>query len=103
MSEVIIEERRPLALSLLYILMDIIEGLILLRFVLKLLGANPYNAFINFIYSITHPLIAPFAGVFPIVAAGGSAIEWASVLALAIYGLIFLIIARIIRTLYSDI
>ena len=41
-----------------------IVALLGLRFVLSLLGANPANAFANFIYSVTHPFVAPFFGLF---------------------------------------
>jgi YggT family protein len=35
-----------------------------LRFILSLLGANPANAFAHFIYSVSHPFVAPFFGLF---------------------------------------
>lgn len=34
------------------------------RFVLALLGANPGNSFAHFIYSVSHPFVAPFFGLF---------------------------------------
>ena len=34
------------------------------RFVLALLGANPANQFANFIYSVSHPFVAPFFSLF---------------------------------------
>jgi hypothetical protein len=45
-----------------------VVGLILVllafRFVLKLLGANPESGFVDFIYSITNILTAPFDNIF---------------------------------------
>src|SRR4051812_42695861 len=45
-----------------------ITGVILLllafRFLLSLLGANTTNAFANFIYTTSHPFVAPFFGLF---------------------------------------
>ena len=38
--------------------------LLAFRFVLALLGANPNNQFANFIYSVSHPFVAPFFGLF---------------------------------------
>ncbi len=34
------------------------------RFILSLLGANPYNSFANFIYKISNPLLSPFFSLF---------------------------------------
>jgi hypothetical protein len=42
----------------------VIVGLLSLRFILSLLGANPGNAFASFVYSISHPFVAPFFGLF---------------------------------------
>lgn len=46
----------------------LVAGIILIllgfRFVLSLLGANTGNAFAHFIYSASHPFVAPFFGLF---------------------------------------
>src|ERR1043166_793968 len=34
------------------------------RFVLALLGANPQNAFADFIYTVTQPMVSPFFNLF---------------------------------------
>ena len=34
------------------------------RFILSLLGANPSNGFANFIYTVSHPFVAPFFNLF---------------------------------------
>ena len=43
---------------------SIVVILLGLRLVLALLGANPANGFANFIYSVSHPFVAPFFGLF---------------------------------------
>src|SRR4051794_32486177 len=43
--------------QLIYWIFGLIEGLILIRFVLKALGANPSAGFAEFVYAITTPLI----------------------------------------------
>lgn len=63
----------------------IIETLLLFRFVLRLLGANPGAAFTDLIYSLTAPLVWPFQFVFETPALGGSALELGTVLALIVY------------------
>jgi len=40
-------------------------GMLVLRLILKLLGASPDAAFAIWTYAITRPLLAPFLGMFP--------------------------------------
>ncbi|MBX9697852.1 MAG: YggT family protein [Acetobacteraceae bacterium] len=61
------------------------EALLLLRFILKLLGANPNAAFTQFVYQLTNILVAPFAAVFKTTAVSGSVFEWTTLLALGVY------------------
>jgi hypothetical protein len=42
----------------------VITLLLAFRFVLAALAANPGNAFVNFIYRVSHPFAAPFFGMF---------------------------------------
>lgn len=53
-----------LAKRIIWFLTDLLLILLAFRFVLALLGANPSNWFANFIYSVTHPFVAPFFGLF---------------------------------------
>lgn len=63
----------------------IIEALLLLRFVLRLLGANPEAAFTQFVYGLSFVLVAPFRLVFSAGELGVSTIEWGTLLALIVY------------------
>ncbi len=85
------------AANFVYIVFGIIEALILIRFVLKLLAANPDAGFSNFMYNVTAPLVAPFQGVFPTPASHGSVLEIASLLAIVVYALISWAIVRLIE------
>lgn len=67
---------------------DVIEILLLVRFFLKLLGANPNAGFSNFIYDITYPLVAPFLNVFRMTRVEGSVFEWTTLLAMAVYWIV---------------
>jgi hypothetical protein len=68
------------------------------RFVLVLLGANPSNGFANFIYSASHPFVAPFFGLFSYdLRYGVSRFETFTLVAMAVYALIALAIARLIN------
>ena len=42
----------------------ILMALLAMRFFLSLLGANRENPFADFIYSLSHPFVAPFFGLF---------------------------------------
>ncbi|MBL8159537.1 YggT family protein [Candidatus Saccharibacteria bacterium] len=86
--------------GIVYAIFGVIEAIVALRFVFLLLGANPESAFVNLIYSLSSPLMAPFAGIFgsastvPTGAVVQSVIDWAALVALLIYGLIAGVVAR---------
>ncbi len=84
------------AQEVLYLIMVVIEGLIIIRFVLRLLAANPGAGFASFIYGITAPLVLPFVGLFPTPATNGSVLELYSIVALIVYPLLFWVIVRLI-------
>jgi len=50
--------------NIIWYLLGLIEVLIGLRFILKLLGANPASGFVDFIYNVTKVLTAPFDSIF---------------------------------------
>ena len=79
-----------------YVLFGILEGLIALRILLKLLGANPDAGFSAFIYNFTAPFVGLFNGVFATPSTHGSIFEFSSVLALVVYALIGWGIVRLI-------
>lgn len=74
---------------------DVIELLLLFRFFLKFLGANPNAGFSNFIYDVTYPLAAPFLNVFRVARVEGSVFEWTTLLAMIVYWIIAMLIVRI--------
>ena len=77
-----------------WLLVGILEGTILLRIVLKLIGANPNNAF-------TGPFLAPFAGIQSSPSAEGLVLEIPAIVALLVYALISVVIERAIWILFS--
>jgi uncharacterized protein YggT (Ycf19 family) len=88
--------------QLVYWIFGLIEGLILVRFILKALGANPSAGFAQFIYGITAPLVAPFYGLFGNPAAQGSVLELHSIVALIVYGLLAWLIAKLAWILVGE-
>lgn len=70
------------------VLIGFIEGLIGLRVVLKLLGANASADFVNWVYRTSEPLLNPFSGAFPApVLTGGFVIEFSALFAMLVYAL----------------
>lgn len=62
-----------------------IEALLLFRFMLKLLGANPGAGFTSLIYNISAVPLAPFQFVFPANSVASSVFEWSTLLAMVVY------------------
>lgn len=67
-----------------------IIALLTVRIVLSLLGANPANAFANFIYTLSEPLAAPFRGLLQVgeVQLGVARFELETLVAILVYALI---------------
>ena len=67
---------------------SVIEALLLLRFVLKMIGANTGAAFTDLIYSLTAPLVAPFMYIVGSPNVAGAVFEWSTLIALLVYWLV---------------
>jgi hypothetical protein len=81
----------------------ILLGILGIRFLLALLGANPANAFASFMYSISYPFVAPFFGLFSYnLRYGVSHFESYTLVAIAIYALIAYAIARLLTLSRPD-
>lgn len=94
------EERRLWSFQInrvLYTLLGILEILLGLRFVLKLIAANPDSGFSIFIYGITGIFIAPFHALLGTPTFGNSALEVTTLIAMAVYALLFWVIVRVIQ------
>ena len=71
--------------QIVWYILSLVEILLLFRFVLKLLGANPEAGFTSMIYSITYVFATPFLNVFRITYVEGSIFEWTTLLAMFVY------------------
>jgi uncharacterized protein YggT (Ycf19 family) len=80
------------------LLFTVLEVLLLLRFVLKLFGANANQALVSGLYGITEPLVRPFQGIFP-EPSGPPALDLAALLAVAFFFLIAALIVAIVRAI----
>lgn len=74
----------------------VLEVLLLVRFTLKLLGANAEQPLASAIYGITEPLVVPFRGIFA-QPAGTPVVEIATILAVIFFVLLAALIVAIVR------
>lgn len=88
------------AFDVAYLIFAVISVLILLRIVLKVLGANTAVPFTGFVYGITDFLLAPFRGLLPVYASGHSVFEAWAVIGLIVYALIGYLIARLVAIMF---
>lgn len=82
--------------QLIYLVFGIIEALIGIRFILRLLAANPNAGFADFIYSVTAPFVAPFYSLFGVPGYRGSALELGDIVAIIVYALIAWLLVRLL-------
>ena len=80
------------------LLFTVIEVLLLLRFILKLFGANANQALVSGLYRVTEPLVRPFQGIFP-EPSGPPALDLAALLAVAFFFLIAALIVAVVRAI----
>ena len=71
-----------------YFILGVLEVFLLLRLLLRLLGANEASGFVTFIYSLTHIFVGPFNGIFNDQALGRSVFEISTLIAMIVYALL---------------
>jgi uncharacterized protein YggT (Ycf19 family) len=74
-------------------------GLIGLKIALELFAARDSNPFMQFLNTITAPLLAPFRGLLADPAVGGSQLMLSYIVALIVYGLLHLAVRSLLRVL----
>ena len=85
-----------------YLLFGILEGLLAIRFVLPLLGANPAAGFAQLIYSITKPFLAPFVGLFGPARFEATVFEVDTLVAILVYALIAWVLVKAVGLVIGD-
>jgi len=86
-----------MAARVIWYIAGVLLVLLAFRFVLALLGANPNNGFANFIYSVSHPFVAPFFGLFGYnLRYGVSRFETFTLVAMAVYAIIAWGLAKLV-------
>lgn len=88
------------ATQLIWLFLGILEAFLALRFVLKLIAANPANPFAVFIYGFTNLFLFPFTGLTVTPSAGGMVLEIPTLIAILVYGLVGWAIERIVWVIF---
>lgn len=75
----------------------IVEVFLGVRFIFRLLNANPGNDFVSWLYDVSGRLLEPFRGIFPTeTVQPGYVLEFSTLFAMVAYGLLgFLILALV--------
>ena len=76
-------------------ILGLIETLLVFRFILKLMAANPDAGFTSFIYGASYLFAAPFLNVFSTTQVASSSFEWTTLLAMLVYWLLAVGIIKI--------
>ena len=87
--------------QLIWLLFSILEASLALRFVLKLIAANPVNPFAHLIYNLTSLFLWPFAGLVSSPSAGGMVLETPVIVAMLIYAFLAWVVVSVVTILFT--
>jgi hypothetical protein len=95
------EERQAAAWvnSFVWLIFGVVNALLLLRFALKLIAANPGAGFAQLIYGITDLFLLPFFGLTITPTLGGMVLEIHTLIAMVVYTLVAWLITRLLSLL----
>jgi hypothetical protein len=88
------------ATQLVWLFLGLLEALLALRFILKLIAANPDAPIAVFIYGLSGLFLLPFAGLTATPQLGGMVLELATMVAMVVYALIFWAIERLVWLIF---
>lgn len=88
------------AMQLVYLVFGVIDGLLVIRLVLKLLGANPTAGFSNWIYNVTDFFLGPFRNILPTIGNQQSQLEMSVVVAVLVYALAGWALGRLVAIIF---
>ena len=102
MSVAFREARVNRAVSVIYYTVGALLILLLLRFLLRLFGANPENTFAQVIYGLSEPFVAPFSTLFISPASSSGPIFDVNLLvAMPVYALLAWLVGQLVRLIWS--
>jgi len=88
--------------TIIYSIFALIIGFVLIRLLLKIIGANPDNQFAEFWYTFTDIFVEPWAMIYPNVISGGMIIEVYSVVAILFYIIISIVVTKSASSPFED-
>lgn len=95
---------KSLTNSLLNFLFSLVEIFLVLRFVLKLFGANAGNGFVGWIYDMSSVLLEPFRSIFPTkVFENTYVLEFSTLFAMLFYAIVAIALMELVRILTGSV
>lgn len=86
--------------QVIWLLLGLLESVLALRFLFKLIGVNPANAFASLLYGFTDLFVAPFASLTGAPAAAGMVFEFTTLIAMIVYALVFYALERLVYVIF---
>lgn len=80
-----------------YVFFAILEGMLIIRFVMRLAGANPFNDIVAWVYNATSMFVLPFEAMFPSAAVDSSVLEVSTLVAMVGYLFVFYLAVALFR------
>lgn len=94
---------RTFLLRIVDFVFSVVGLFLLLRFVLKLFGANADAGFVNWVYEMTAVLLEPFRGIFPTTTFENQfVLEFSTLFALLAYAIAYMLAAALISALTPE-
>jgi uncharacterized protein YggT (Ycf19 family) len=76
------------AAAIVWFIVGVVDIFVAARFLGKLFGASAQSAFVNFIYQVSSPMVAPFTGIFGDTGSKTNTFETASLVAIVVYAVV---------------
>lgn len=88
--------------QLVWLLLGLVNGLIGLRVLLKLIGANPASPFAALIYRLTDVFLWPFFGLTAVPQFNNFVLEIPSIIAMLVYALLAWVLVKVLWLLFNS-
>ena len=88
------------ATQLIWLGLGLLQGLLALRILLKVLGANAASPFAALLYRVTDLFLAPFAGLVGTPTVGAAVFEASTVIAMVVYALLAWGLERLVWVIF---
>ncbi len=80
-----------------YLVLEIVEALLVVEFLIRLFGLSPVNYFVAFMNALTLPLLVPFGNISTLIAPY-YVIDWSIIFAILLYGLLAYILIALFES-----